>query len=721
MISAVNLDLETYSAAGYHFDGQRWRSVAGSQKGGLPAVGAAVYAEHPSAEVLIACYQFPGGPMETWVPGMPNPTDLLEHVRAGGLVQAYNSIFEWLFWDRVCTRLYGWPVLALENTRDTMAAVRAYGLPGALVNAANAMEMGQKKDPVGAGLIRRFCVPRSPTKKDLQLRLYMGDDHENAFRFYGYCAQDVRVESGLAATVPPLSDYELEVWKLDQKINERGVAVDTEAMKNCQALVAGMSERLTAELVHLTNGRIETAGQVGEIGKMLGDYGIHIPDMQAETIEETLADKTHLVHAHPWARRVLEIRAALASASVKKLGALDRHLCADGRVRDLFSYCGAERTGRWAGRGPQPHNLPRGDAKVTKCQPCGMRQGVGIWCMTCGGALETIKWNFATAFEALESFKDRNVDHAIRRWDDVLGVMAGTLRSLFVAAPGHRFVCSDYSAIEAVVLAALAGEEWRLEVFRTHGKLYEMSASKITGIPLEDYLEYKRVNGEHHPDRQAIGKIAELASGYQGWVGAWKQLGADDYMNDDEIERNVKRWRQESPKIVNMWYGLQRAAISAIQSPGHAFPCCGVHYVYDGKVLRCVLPSGRPLVYHNPRVEDGVTKWGKLIKRIVFWGWNSNPKQGPMGWVKLETYGGKLTENVVQAVSRDLLAHGMLHADRAGYNIVLHVHDEIVCEQLDGHGSVEELERLMGTLPAWAAGWPVVARGGWSSRAYRKE
>lgn len=743
MTPQVHLDFETYSEAGMFFDGKRWRSVAGSQQGGLPAVGAAVYAEHPSAEVLIACYQFPGQLVQTWVPGMSNPEDLLEHVRRGGLVHAFNSMFEWLLWDRVCRRLYAWPELRLENMRDTMAAVRAYGLPGKLANAASAMDMPQQKDKIGMSLIRRFSIPRSPTKKDLRLRNYMGHDHENAFLFYNYCAQDVRVESTLASAVPSLSEYELEVWKLDQKINERGVAVDVEAMQNCRRVVSAISERYTAELQHLTNGRIESAGQVGEIQSMLAEYGIKIPDMQADTITRVLDNKTHLVHAHPWAKRVLEIRSMLASASVKKLGALERTLCADGRVRGLFMYYGAERTGRWAGRGAQPQNFPRGDAEVTVCRSCGTRQGLRDPCIACGGAPEKAKWNFDFALEALKSFRDSDLDGAIARWGDVLSVVAGSLRSLFVAAPGHRFVCSDYSAIEAVVLAALAGEEWRLEVFRTHGKIYEMSASKITGMSLDEYLAYKKRTGENHPDRQKIGKTAELASGYQGWVGAWKAFGADKHMTDDEIECNVKRWREESPAIVDFWRGLESAAINAVMSPGHFYRYRDIQYYCDGKVLRCYLPSGRPLVYHKPRVLQDwrvrisgstAVMWASEMEswqsigyawpakmRMFFWGWNSNPKYGAMGWVEQQTYGGRLTENVVQAASRDLLAHGMLHADRAGYNIVMHVHDEIVCEQPEGHGSVEELERLMGTLPTWAEGWPVFARGGWQGREFRKD
>lgn len=862
MTSYVNLDFETYSEAGYYFDG-RWRSVAGGQQGGLRAVGAAVYAEHPSTEVLVACYRLGGDDyIHTWVPGAPDPVLLLDAVRDGALVYAFNSLFEWLIWEHVCRRLHGWPELKLENMRDTMARARAYGLPGNLKNAAAAMGLGQQKDTGGKGLIRRFSVPRSPSKKNLRLRNYLGDDPENAYRFYFYCAQDVRVESTLAESVPELSDYELEVWKLDQKINTRGVGVDLTALQDCRVLVKGITERLTHELVHLTNGRIQTVGQIAEIGDMFSEYRIPLPNMQADTLKDILKDETHPVHSHPWAKRVLEIRQDLASASVKKLQALERRLCSDGRVRDLFSYCGAERTGRWTGGGPQPQNLPRGDAHVVKCEECGRFQGSGQQCFHCLGPLKKAKWNFDAAVQALESFRDQDIDNALNRWGDVLAVVAGSLRSLFVAAPGFHLVASDYRAIEAVVLAALAGEEWRLNVFRTHGKIYEQSASKITGIPFEEYLAYKERTGEHHPTRQSIGKVAELAclgrdtevftdsgwkriidvtlndklhdgvewvehggvvsrgertvlwlggvwmtpdhkvytgcgiweragrlsqydvelsmawgvargmlyervgdhvgaplgdvpedlphqaevfdildvgprnrfvirtgggplivhnSGYQGGIGAWKNFGAGDHMTDEEIRINVKRWRAESPNVVAMWKGLERAAVLAIKHPGYYFPYRDIQYHCDGKVLRCYLPSGRPLVYHNPSVVPGTTRWGAPTDRILFWGFNTNPKYGRMGWTQMDTYGGKLTENVVQATSRDILAHGMLNAAAAGYNIVLHVHDEIVCEQPEGHGSVEELERLMGDLPPWAKDWPVIAQGGWSGHRFRKD
>jgi DNA polymerase len=506
-----------------------------------------------------------------------------------------------------------------------------------------------------------------------------------------------------------------------QEINARGVAVDMAALEECRVVVAGISERLTIELSYLTHGRITSVDQIAQIQGMLAQYGIDRPDMTADTVKGALSDTKHPVHGHPWARRVLEIRRDLASAGVKKLEAIHHQVCSDGRLRGLFAYSGAERTARWAGRGPQPHNLPRGNASLAKCTECGHLQGGHVvQCTKCWGPVEPAKWSFTAALAAIKSFRDRDVDAAVSRWGDVLAVVAGCLRALFVAAPGMEFYCSDYRAIEAVVLAALAGEEWRLEVFRTHGKIYELSASKITGIPFAEYAAYKERTGEHHPTRNSVGKIAELASGFAGGMGAWKNFGADKHMTDDEIRAAINRWRDESPNIVRMWKGVERAAMAAIKHPGTSFPYREVTYTYDGRVLRCVLPSGRPLVYHQPTVEPGPVPWGGVRDRIKFWGYNSNPKYGAIGWRQLDTYGGRLTENIVQAVARDLLAHGMRNAARADYRIVLHIHDEIVCEQPIGQGSIAELERLMGDMPPWARGWPVEAMGGWVGRCYRK-
>jgi DNA polymerase len=329
-------------------------------------------------------------------------------------------------------------------------------------------------------------------------------------------------------------------------------------------------------------------------------------------------------------------------------------------------------------------------------------------------------------------------------YENPLDAVGGCLRGLFTAAPGHDLICSDFSAIEAVVIAELAGESWRQEVFRTHGKIYEMSASKITGIPFEEFERYPAEHdGADHPLRKKIGKVAELASGYGGWIGAWKAFGADKYFQSDtEIRDKILAWRAQSPAIVELWggqvredppgsyqfrrelYGLEGAAVRAILDPWVVCPYGSISYHVSphDDTLYCELPSGRNLVYHRPRLVETIDRYSKYpIYQITYEGWNNDYRRGSRGWMRLDTYGGKLAENVTQAVARDLLAYSMLAVEAAGYPIVLHVHDEIVSEVPTGFGSVEEFERIMSQTPPWAAGWPVRAAGGWRGRRYRKD
>ena len=265
-----------------------------------------------------------------------------------------------------------------------------------------------------------------------------------------------------------------------------------------------------------------------------------------------------------------------------------------------------------------------------------------------------------------------------------------------------------------------AGEQWRIDVFNTHGKIYEACMSGITGIPLEDILQYKKEHGSHHPDRKKYGKVPELASGYGGGIGAWKAFGADKFMTDDEIRTNVKAWRDKSPMVTQFWRELEKAAILAVQNPGQCYSYRYVTYGVKDDVLYCKLPSGRLLNYHQPRLVPDVLPWGKTVYRLSYMGWNSDYKKGPIGWMRLDTWGGKLVENWCQAVARDILTHAMVNIDKTGYNIVLHVHDEIVSEVPEGTGSVEQFEQIMSTMPEWAADWPVAAKGGWRGKRYRK-
>lgn len=743
-----DMDFETYSEAGYWWDGEankglgKWRSIVKSPPHGLGAVGAPVYSEHPSTEVLSLAYNFKDGKgPRLWLPGMPPPSDLFEQLAAGHVFEAWNSGFEFYIWQNVCSRM-GWPALDVCQLRDAMAKARAFSLPGKLGKAAEVLEVTDQKIDDGMRLIKKFSMPRNPTKKDDRRRLRMSDpDHaEDGQKFIVYNIGDIKAESAVSAEVPDLDADELELWKVDQKINTRGVHIDRKALADCIAIVEQAFEKYQTDLAAITNGTVQSASERDKILGWLNGRGVHLPNLQSETVDETLAGEI----ADPEARKVLEIRAILGAASIKKLFSIDRRTSADDRLRDLFAFCGADRTGRWAGRGPQPQNLPSQGPKVVQCDPingCGKhyhaRKELDAcpWCQTPGWASKKADWSVEAVEDALQVIATRWLPHVEHYFGDPIAAVSGCLRGLFSAAPGHDLICSDYSAIEAVVLAMLAGEDWRIDVFRTHGKIYEMSLAKITGMSFEEIMAhagYTDLNapnwweaeqtGPHHPLRKKIGKVAELGSGYQGSVGAWKAFGADEYFaTDAEIKEQVDAWRAASPNVVKFWYGLQDAAIAAVQNPGQNFQYRGITYGVRDDVLYCQLLSGRKLAYQKPRLHPDVTPWGKKVQKLTYEGWNSDYKKGPQGWLRLDTYGGKLCENVVQATARDLLAYALKNAEAAGYPVVLHVHDEIVSEVPEGTGSVEEFERIMAAVPPWAHDWPVKAAGGWRGKRYRKD
>ncbi len=431
----------------------------------------------------------------------------------------------------------------------------------------------------------------------------------------------------------------------------------------------------------------------------------------------------------PAAREALTIRAAIGSAAVKKTYAMRNQCAPDGRLHDLFSYHAA-RTGRATGNGPQPTNLPNSGPEVCRCS-CGRHHGKALdYCPWCGGAadgVEIVEWNAVATEDALEVIATRSLAALMYFFGEGLPIISACLRGLFVSAPGHDLICSDYSSIEAVVLAEIAGESWRREVFQTHGRIYEISAAKITGIPFDEAVR--------HP-RRKLGKVAELASGYQGWIGGWKAFGADEFLSDEEIKQAILAWRAASPAIVELWggqernwvperYGCEGAAINAVQYPSTTFHVMRLDKTYSGvtflchdDVLYCWLPSGRRLTYHRPRLRESERRPGTLA--LSYEGQNTNPKNGPVGWIRMDTWGGRLVENIVQATARDILRRATIALEAAGYPIVLHVYDEIVAEVPEGVGSIEEFERIMSTMPEFAADWPVRAKGGWRGKRYRK-
>ncbi len=766
------LDFETYSEAGHVWNPPGanpkkplgyWSALPGASQGkkGLQVVGASVYTEHPTAEVLSAHYDLcDGRGVRRWHPGDPPPLDLFAHVAAGKPLDAHNAMFEYLVWTNICVPKYGWPPLDTLQfpLRCTMATARTNNLPGALEKLGDALDLDVKKDKEGKRLLDRFSKPRNPTKSDPRLRILPADDPDGPALF-DYGDQDVRSEQVAGDRMEPMTPAELEFWLIDQEINRRGLGVDRQGIRDCLAVLAEAHEQYGAEHEALTLGL--QPGQLAEVRGFLRSYGVNLPDMQAETIDDALANpRKYLAQPaggvplppdmHPTARRVLEIRTLLGSASVKKLFAMEYQANRNDRLQNLIVHHGA-RTGRPTGEGPQPLNLPKAGPKLVECGACGKPHRPNVdacpWCgIPCPPIERKGRWRPEYVDPVLEIMAHRSLGLVEWYFGDALLAIQGCVRGLFQADPGYELIASDYSAIEAVVAAMISGEQWRIDTFRAKKDIYLSSASKITGTTYEQYVEYAETHGDNHPDRQNIGKVAELALGYGGWEGAWRAFDpAEADKSSDEIVGVIRAWRDASPQIVAHWggqrlraygqwrdelYGIEGAVISAIQSPGAVFvpraPSTGeiapwpvdLQFVVRDDILRMILPSGREIKYWNPRVAPSSKRPGTL--EISYMTWNTNPKYGALGWVRMSTWGSRIYENADQAISHDILRYAIVNLRAAGYPTVLHVYDEIVAEIPVGTGSIEEYERIMQTLPPWAAGWPIRAAGGWRGKRYRK-
>lgn len=740
-----SFDFETCSAAGFEERDGKIKGIGSQGKGGLPVVGTAAYAEHPSTDVLCLRYNLKDGRgIRGWMPGMPTPDDLFEYLRNGGLIEAWNAAFEFYIWNFVCVRKYGWPVLPLEQLRCAMAKSRRYSLPGSLENAAKVLGTPQK-DPRGEALIRKLSRPHTPTAKRAGVwydRVNFWEDHVG---MYEYCGRDTVAEDHAAAHTPDLTPWELSVWQLDQRINVRGVQVDIDALDAALVILDAAEARLTQELEALTAGYVRSVSEVARFTDWLATLGVRVSDMRKETVADVLAGDLP-----PTARRALEIREELGSANVKKLRKLRLQVSSDGRLRNQYMYCGADRTGRWSSAAAdddasnsQLQNITAKGPKTIKCESCHKISGsLGGGCPRCGAWMiaELPEWDIEAVEQAIEDIKTRDLNHIERVWGSPIKVLCGCLRGLFIARPGHKLVCCDFSAIEAVVAACLARCQWRIDVFSTHGKIYEQSAANATGIPFDEIVAYKKQHGTHHPARKGVGKIRELAGGYGGWIGAWKNFGAEDFFESDEdIKNDILKWRAESQEIVDMWggqyawvgpgkwdyapklFGLEGCAIQAILNPGKCFSWTDVTYAVQDGILFCRLPSGRFLHYHNPKLLPDEDRLGRGSSwKITFEGYNSNATKGPIGWTRMETYGGRLFENVVQAVSCDVQAEAMLRCEAAGYSIVMHTHDEVCAEVPEGFGCVGDMAALMTQRPAWGAWWPLKAAG-WTHKRYQKD
>lgn len=730
-----DFDFETYSEAGYRFDHQRqkWGSLPGlsDQNRGLKAVGMRNYVQHPTFRVLSLAWNLKNGLGGRWW-RPPELSDLFDatrsgnycdvgelhqHVRNGGILEAFNVGFEWCVWEYYCVPVMGWPSIHIDQLRCCAAKARAsaiIGSSGGLDDVGRILRLHERKDPAGDKLIRKLTVPKNPTKANADLRwtpITAGEDFE---RFYEYNRQDIRTEAEASMRLPDLSPRELEVWRFDLRRNTRGMQINMQGVDDCIAVAEQCIDRANAELRTITNGVVNGTSEVAKMLVWMAHRGVTLYKLDEESLEEALLRKDYPADV----QRVLRLRQMLAFGSVKKLWAFRSHTTADGRLCDQYVYYGAH-TGLWNGRAVQPANLYKGIFS----KPAEALRALSIMSTRC---LELVEYEYPDV--------------------DPLEVIASCLRSLIIARPGHRLISSDFTAIQAVGTAALAGEDWRLEVFRTHGMIYYAMASLLTGKPLQFYIDYVKQNKKHHEDRQKWGKLPILSGDFGAWINGWKRFGADKILGDDAaIKKVILATRASIPNIVEFWggqtrnkfnkggeerpelYGLEGAAISAVLEPGNAYSYRGVTYQVYEDVLYCKPPSGGFIRYHSPRLEKSTRDYASVWElELSYEGWNSNATKGAQGWERMKLYGGVFTQNVVSHTCREIQADSLMALERNGYNIVMDTHDEGVAEVPDGFGSTAHYTQIVrDSLPSWAVcadgrPWPVKVPEAWEAPLYGK-
>jgi CHC2 zinc finger/Toprim domain len=640
----------------------------------LETAGAWRYAADPTTEVLCIAYAINDGDPQIWIPGdlafpNPPPEPFIAAARdTSWQLIAHNVGFERPLAIRHLGPRYQWPQIPLAQWRCSMAAALASALPGSLDGVAAALGL-PPKDAEGYKLMRRMGQPRRRRKGEDPNQIYWIDGPEPRRRLQRYCVHDVRVERAVYHRVPQLSDAEQLNWQLDQLINERGFQVDLRLARAAQAMARREQAALDAEVAAVTDGEILSVHQVAKIKAFVRERGHALASLTKRSISGVLAhDPDEQV------RRLLELRKDGAKASVQKLERLLASVDDDGRLRGTLRFCGAA-TGRWSGRGFQPQNLKKVEATTDHL----------------GDAIAAILAGDVERVRALGA---------------PLTLAGETSRSVICAAPGRRLIGADFSAIESRVLAWISGESWKIETYREYDRTanaafepYCVGASKVLQRPVTPADEVGR----------GLGKIFDLSFGYGGGLGAWRRFDHSDTYSDPEVETFKRAWRREHQATCRFWRGLERAAHRAIHI---ALPVQfgSLSFAVEAATLFLTLPSGRRIAYPEARLVPGKFE---DTREVLF---KDNAKGA---WVDRGAWYGTLVENVVQAISRDLLAAAMQRLEAAGYPVVLHVHDEIVCEVPEGFGSEAEFLRIMLELPEWAAGLPVAAKV-WSGRRYAK-
>lgn len=630
----------------------------------LISCGVYKYSNSPHFEILLIAYSVDDG--ETVCIDVANgeepPKEFMEMLFDDTVTKtAFNANFE-----RTCFSNYYQHSFRPEAWRCTAVQAAMLALPLSLEGVGAVLGLDKQKMTEGKELIKYFCSPCKATKSNGgRTRNLPKDAPEKWRQFKTYCIRDVDVEKQIRQRLAkfPIPKREQEIYCLDQRINDRGIMVDRNLVNHAVACDLLYKETATARAYELTG--LENPNSVSQLKLWLKEKGLEVDSLAKDTVKDLS------MKAEGDVQEVLKLRLATSKTSVKKYEAIDRSVCAENRVHGLLQFYGANRTGRWAGRLVQIHNLPQNHLPDLELARALVSEG---------------------RYEEVELF-----------YESTPNVLSELIRTAFVAKPGCRFIISDYSAIEARVLAWLAGEEWRLQVFETHGKIYEASASAMFHVPIEEITKTS-------PLRQK-GKISELALGYGGAVGALTSMGALKMgLTEEELPGLVSTWRSANPHITAFWWAVDEAAVTAVRDKKPS-KVGRVSFEYKSGILFVTLPSGRKLSYVKPRMM--LNKFGR--EGLTYEGIGESKK-----WMRLETYGPKLVENIVQAASRDILAEAMLRLEKEGFDIVCHVHDEVVLEVPDGKSSVEEVNEIMAVNPVWTEGLPLKAAG-FESPFYKKD
>lgn len=672
LLHHLSIDLETYSTVS------------------IGAAGSYRYILDPSFEILLFAYSLDGMPVEVIdvASGQVIPLWLKNALKNPLYIKhAYNAAFEWF----ALSKYLGW--LPPDQWRDTMLHALYCGYPASLDAAGRAMGLPEdkKKLTTGKALIRYFCVPCKPSNANgNRTRNLPKHDPSKWKLFKEYNGQDVVTEMEIDRRLSafPVPAFVQKQWETDLTMNARGVAADMEMVSGALVIGATVKSQLMAEARQLSG--LDNPNSIKQLARWLTEATDSDAEITSVT-KETVA--TMLKQPQPAnVQRMLEIRQELGKTSTKKYDALETCIADDGRVRGLLQFYGANRTGRWAGRLVQVQNLPR-----TYTHPLP---------------------------PARQLVKDRNIDGLRLMYGSINDTLSQLIRTAFVATPGNVLIDADFSAIEARVISWLAGQEWRLEVFRTHGKIYEASASQMFHVPIE---KIKKGNPEYALRQR--GKVAELALGYQGGVSAMRRMDTGhnlDDLSDDEVKGIVDRWRETNSMIRDLWNIVDSAAVTVITNGGAQTIrsettdavitlTCELDVITGTRYMTILLPSGRKLYYPSP--EIGVNRWGN--PSVSYMGQNQTTKR----WERVETYGGKLVENIVQAIARDCLAIAIENLEAQGLHVVFHIHDEVVIDTpawADNDTMLDTVTKIMTKPIPWAQALPLNADG-WVDKFFKKD